>query len=346
MIKPLLNASTIVALEDLLSRATYIVITCHKTPDGDALGSMLALCRVLRNMGKYVDVVAPDMVPRSLMFVPMANKVVSFTTHENSVRSIVGRAGLVFCLDYNSMQRIDRLGEVINSCRAPRVLLDHHLDPDVTAFDVMISYPNLSSTCEIVYRVIREMNWRRYMDRVVAQYIYLGMMTDTGNFTYSSDYPEVYNVLAELMTYDINKQDIYNKAMNTFSESSLRIQGYAISQKMHLFAEQGCALIVLNRKELEQYGYKRGDTEGLVNKPLSIPGIFWVVFLREDVDNIKVSCRSQGDFSVSDICRDHFGGGGHKNAAGGEFHGTIEEAESCAIEIIKNIKIDNTNNRL
>ncbi len=341
MIKPLLNASTIVAIDDLVARATYIVITCHKSPDGDAVGSTLALCRVLRNMGKYVDVVTPDMVPRALMFAPMASQVVAFTTHESRARSIVGRADLIFCLDYNSLQRIDRLGELVNASRAPRVLLDHHLDPD-NEFDVMVSYPELSSTCEITYRVIREMGWGRYMDKVAAQNIYLGMMTDTGNFTYSSEYPEIYEVLAELMTYDIDKQDIYNKAMNTFSVSSLRIQGYAISQKMQLFPEQGCALIVLNRQELEQYDYKRGDTEGLVNKPLSIPGIFWTVFLREDPELVKVSCRSQGDFSVSDICRDHFGGGGHMNAAGGDFHGTIEDAEARVIDIIKNIKIENT----
>lgn len=315
------------------------MITCHKTPDGDAVGSSLALCRVLRNMGKYVDVVSPDMVPRSLQFAPMSSHIIAYTTHESRACAVVSRADLFFCLDFNSISRIARLGDLINGSNAPRILIDHHLDPDL-AFDVMISYPELSSTSEMTYRVIKEMGWDGYFDKISAQNIYLGMMTDTGNFTYSSEYPEVYQVLAELMTYDIDKLDIYNKAMNTFSVSSLRIQGYAISHKMQLFPEQGCALIVLNRDELNHYGYKRGDTEGLVNKPLSIPGIWWTVFLREDPESIKVSCRSTGYFSVSDICRDYFDGGGHINAAGGDFYGSIKDAELRVIEIIKSIKIN------
>lgn len=338
MIRPLLNASTISAIGDLVAGARTIVITCHKSPDGDAVGSTLALCHVLRNMGKFVDVVTPDMVPRSLQFTPMASQIVPFTTFESRARSIVNRADLIFCLDYNSLHRIDRLGELLDKSMAPRILLDHHLDPE-DAFDVVVSYPELSSTCEITYRVIMEMGWGRYMDKIAAQNIYLGMMTDTGNFTYGSEYPEVYMVLAELVRYNIDKQDIYNKAMNTFSESNLRIQGYAISHKMRLFRDKGCALIVLDREELERFEYKRGDSEGLVNKPLAIPGIFWSVFLREDPDNVKVSCRSVGDFSVSDICRDYFGGGGHMNAAGGDFHGTIDEATARVIEIINSIQL-------
>jgi len=336
MIKPLLNPSTISAIGNLVADARTIVITCHKSPDGDAVGSTLALCRVLRNMGKYADVVTPDMVPRSLQFTPMASQVVPFTTFESKARAIVSRADLVFCLDYNALQRIDRLGELLENSQAPRILLDHHLDPE-ESFDVLVSYPELSSTCEITYRVIMEMGWGRYLDKIAAQNIFLGMMTDTGNFTYSSDYPEVYQVLAELVKYNIEKQEIYNKAMNTFSVSNLRIQGYAIAEKMTLFPEHGCALIVLNKEELERFEYKRGDSEGLVNKPLAIPGIYWSVFLREDPDNVKVSCRSIGDFSVSDLCRDYFGGGGHMNAAGGDFHGTIEDAEAKVIEIIKSI---------
>lgn len=337
MIKPLLDPSTISAIGDLVAGARTIVITCHKSPDGDAVGSTLALCRVLRNMGKYVVVVTPDMVPRSLQFAPMASQVVAFTTFESKARAIVARADLIFCLDYNSLQRIDRLGELLDDSPAPRILLDHHLDPE-DAFDVVVSYPELSSTCEITYRVIMEMGWGRFLDKIAAQNIYLGMMTDTGNFTYGSEYPEVYEVLAQLVKFNIEKQDIYNKAMNTFSVSHLRIQGYAISEKMQLFPEHGCALIVLNREELERFDYRRGDSEGLVNKPLAIPGIFWSIFLREDPDNIKVSCRSVGDFSVSDICRDYFGGGGHMNAAGGDFHGTIDQAEARVIEIIKTVK--------
>lgn len=335
MITPLLSSATINEMRSLVDSARNIVITCHLCPDGDAVGSTLALCRVLRNMGKSVNVVTPDMVPKSLHFVQQVRDITSFTINEARAKMLVSRADLFFCLDFNSIHRIDRLGELVMNSSAKRVLIDHHLQPE-SVFDVMVSHPHLSSTCEIVYRVVCEMGWRRYIDKNVAQLIYLGMMTDTGNFTYSSDYPEIYQVMSELVSYNIEKQKIYNMAMNTFSADCLRLQGYALAEKMQLFPEQGAALITLNREELDRFNYKRGDTEGLVNKPLAIPGIYWVVFLREDPDNIKVSCRSLGDFSVSDLCKAHFGGGGHANAAGGDFHGTMDEATQVVIDIIKN----------
>lgn len=336
MITRLLDSSIISQLQRLVDRASRIVITCHLSPDGDAVGSTLALCRILRNMGKYADVVTPDMVPKSLHFVPMLHDITAFTITESRARSLVARADLIFCLDFNSIHRIDRLGECLVNSKAKRVLIDHHLLPE-DLFDVKISHPQLSSTCELVYRTAKEMGWEKYIDKLTAQFIYLGMMTDTGNFTYSSDYPDIYRVLAELVTYNIDKQNIYNLAMNTFSADSLRLKGYAMSSKMQLFLDKGAAVISLDREELEHFNYKRGDTEGLVNMPLSIPGIFWSIFLREDPEVIKVSCRSVGDFSVSDICREHFGGGGHKNAAGGDFHGTMNEAIAAVSKIIENL---------
>lgn len=332
----LLDKQTVFELRQLVAKARNIVITCHLSPDGDAVGSTLALCRVLRSMGKRADVVTPDMVPRSLHFVPGVRDITVFTITESKARNIVSRADLFFCLDFNSLHRIDKLGELLDSSNAPRVLLDHHLQPE-PIFDLLISYPELSSTCEIVYRVIQEMGWRKYVDKLVAQYIYLGMMTDTGNFTYSSDYPAVYEVLADLVTYNIEKQKIYNLAMNTFSADCLKLQGFALSEKMQLFPDKHVALICLDKHDLERFNYKRGDSEGLANKPLAIPGIDWVVFLREDPDNIKVSCRSVGDFSVSEICKHHFGGGGHINAAGGDFHGSMEEAINKVKSIINSI---------
>lgn len=336
----LVDNNTLNYLRSLVGHATNIVITCHLSPDGDAIGSSLALCRVLRNLGKSVDVVTPDMVPKSLNFVPTVREVTAYTINENRARMLVSRADLIFCLDFNRIHRIDRLGEYINKTRVPKVLIDHHLDPD-TFFDVIISQPHLSSTCELVFRLIKEIGWIDFVDKVVAQCIYLGMMTDTGNFTYSSDYPEVYEILAQLVKYDIDKQWLYNMAMNTFSADCLRLQGHALSRKMQLFPEKQAALIVLTRDELNEFNYKRGDTEGLVNKPLSIPGITWSVFFREDPEYIKVSTRSFGDFSVNDICKRHFNGGGHINAAGGEYHGTMEEAIEEFMKVLDEVNFVN-----
>ena len=255
-------------------------------------------------------------------------------------RFLVRNADLIFCLDFNTLRRIDKLGEVIEMSNAPRVLIDHHLDPD-DVFDVKISFPRLSSTCEVVYRTLQQMALLRYVDTEVAQCLFVGMMTDTGNFTYSSDYPEIYEIVAHLVSYNINKQWLYRMAMNTFSTDSLRLQGYALSEKMQVFPEDGAALITLTKEELERFNYRKGDTEGLVNKPLCAPEVRWVMFLREDADQIKVSCRSEGDFSVSDICARYFGGGGHKNAAGGDFHGTMDEAVEAFHKVLDDCRQQN-----
>ena len=325
MINAIIEDAKIEKLRALINGVQRIAITCHKSPDGDALGSSLALCRVLRRLGKDAMVVTPDMVPRSLEFVPGTREIVVFTKHEMRARSVMADAQLIFCLDYNSLKRVDRLAELIEPLNVPRVLIDHHLDPD-SVFDVAISHPEASSTCELVFRVFMQMGLLRYMDRMTASCLYVGLTTDTGGFAYSCDNPEFYEILASIMRRHIDRIGLYNKAMNTFSADSIRLQGYALSEKMQLFPEQGAALIVLSKEELERFNYQRGDTETLVNKPLAIPEVYWSVFMREDVDRIKVSCRSQGDFSVSDICSRYFNGGGHENAAGGDFFGSLEDA--------------------
>lgn len=336
MISPIIDEKTIERLRASINGAQRIAITCHKSPDGDALGSSLALCHVLRRLGKDVTVVTPDMAPKSLEFIPGVRELVVFTKHELRARRVLNDAQLIFCLDYNSMKRIDRLGELVEPLKAHRVLIDHHLDPDDT-FNIVISHPEASSTCELVFRVLMQMGLLRMMDRHAASCLYVGLLTDTGGFAYSCDNPEFYEILASIMRRRIDRISLYNKAMNTFSADSVRLQGYAISEKMELFPEQGAALITLNREELERFNYNRGDTETLVNKPLAIPEIYWSVFMREDTDKIKVSCRSQGDFSVSDICARYFNGGGHFNAAGGELACSLDEAVTLFHQILSDL---------
>ena len=341
MISPIIDEKTIERLRAMINGVQRIAITCHKSPDGDALGSSLALCHVLRRLGKDAVVVTPDMAPKSLEFIPGVREIVVFTKHELRARHVLNDAQLIFCLDYNALQRIDRLGELIEPLKTPRVLIDHHLDPD-SVFDLSISFPEASSTCELVFRVLMQMGLLRFLDRHAASCLYVGLSTDTGGFAYSCDNPEFYEILASIMRRRIDRATLYNKAMNTFSSDSLRLQGYAISEKMQLFPEQGAAFIVLDKEELERFNYNRGDTETLVNKPLAIPEIYWSVFMREDADRIKVSCRSQGDFSVSEICARYFNGGGHENAAGGEFSGTIDEAIALFHRILEDL-FPNTN---
>jgi len=343
MISSIIDEHTIERLRSFINGVNRIVITCHKSPDGDALGSTLALCHVLRRLGKDAVVVTPDMPPKSLEFIPGLRDLVVFTKHELRARHVLNEAQLLFCLDFNSMKRIDRLAELVEPLKVRRVLIDHHLDPD-DAFDIVISHPEASSTCELVFRVIMQMGLLRMMDRLAASCLYVGLLTDTGGFAYSCDNPEFYEILASVLRRRIDRIGLYNKAMNTFSADSLRLQGYAISEKMQLFPEQGAALITLSKEDLERFNYNRGDTETLVNKPLAVPEIYWSVFLREDADKIKVSCRSQGDFSVSDICAKYFNGGGHFNAAGGDFVGTLDEAVAAFHQVLADLFPDQDNN--
>ncbi len=337
MITAIIDEKTIERLRALINGVQRIAITCHKSPDGDALGSSLALCHVLRRLGKQAVVVTPDMAPKSLEFIPGVREMVVFTKHEARARRELTDAQLIFCLDYNSLHRIDRLGEIIEPLNTKRVLIDHHLDPD-DAFDVAISVPDASSTCELVFRVLMQLGLLRMVDRHAASCLYVGLLTDTGGFAYSCDNPEFYEVLAALMRRRFDRIGLYNKALNTFSENSIRLQGYAINEKMQIFPEHGCALITLDREELTRFNYSRGDTETLVNKPLAIPEVYWSVFLREDADRIKVSCRSQGEFSVSDICSRYFNGGGHQNAAGGELACSMDEAVALFYRVLDELK--------
>ena len=341
MISQIIDEHTFERLRAFINGVQRIAITCHKSPDGDALGSTLALCHVLRRLGKEAVVVTPDMAPKSLEFIPGVRELVVYTKHEARARRVLNEAQLLFCLDFNSMKRIDRLAELIEPLKVRRVLIDHHLDPD-DIFDIAISHPEASSTCELVFRVLMQMGQMRLIDRHAASCLYVGLLTDTGGFAYSCDNPEFYEILSIILRRHIDRIGLYNKAMNTFSADSLRLQGYAINEKMQLFPEQGAALITLDKEELERFNYNRGDTETLVNKPLAIPEIYWSVFLREDADKIKVSCRSQGDFSVSDICTRYFNGGGHFNAAGGDFVGTLDEAVAVFHQVLADLFPNNT----
>lgn len=325
--------SKINELKQLIIDSENIVITCHVSPDGDAIGSTLAMCHILRAMGKDARIVTPDLPPKTLMFLPGTRDIVVFTRNADLGRQLFSDADLVLCLDFNSPYRVDKMADTMLQSQGKKVLIDHHLAPDKFA-DLVISHPEISSTCLLVYKIICQLGLSEKIDRNVADCIYTGMMTDTGNFTYNSEDPDIYLTISELLKKGINKDRLYSRVCNTNSESRIRLIGYAISQKMQLFPEHHAALIALTQEELKQFKYEKGDTESLVNIPLSIPDISYSIFLRDDVDYIKVSARSVGNFPVNRICEKHFSGGGHKNAAGGEFRGSVQEAIDKFISIL------------
>lgn len=320
----IIEAARVRDLKSILEGAREVIITCHITPDGDAIGSTLALGHLLRKMGKSARVVTPDAPPKNLMGLPGAGEIMPYSRFEALLRPVFERADLICCLDYNDLKRIDRLASAVETSPARKVLIDHHLDPGDFA-DLTISRPEMSSTCILLYKLICEMGWKRKINRRIGECIYTGMMTDTGNFTYNSCDPYLYEAIAHLVSIGVDKDRIYNEVCNSNSVNRLRLNGYALSQKMEVYPDHRCALISLTRDELNEYHYERGDTEALVNRPLSVPEMVYSIFLREEPDYIKVSMRSRGDFPVNTICSDHFGGGGHLNAAGGEYKGTMDE---------------------
>lgn len=334
MISRIIKESQIKAFRQLLENSTNIVITCHLTPDGDAIGSSLGLYHVLTAVGKDVRIITPDIPPRSLIFLPCAKDIIPYSKYSDFAKQLFDESDLIICLDFNSLKRVDKMEPILAAASAPKVLIDHHIDPDDFA-DVVISYPNMSSTCVLVFRVLCRLELLDMVDKKAAECIYTGMMTDTGNFTYNSNDPDLYVIIAELLRKGINKDRLYSMVCNTNSDTRLRLNGYAIHQKMELFPEHQAALITLSQDELKEFDYEKGDTESLVNIPLSIPGITYSVFLRDDVEYIKVSTRSKGEFPVNRICEKYFNGGGHKNAAGGEFHGTLSEAIDVFMSILK-----------
>lgn len=325
MISRIIDEKAIESLRKLLGRSERIVITCHLTPDGDAIGSSLALCHVLNSIDKQAVVVTPDMVPKSLAFLPGVKDTVAFTRYGEYAAKLLNEADLIFCLDFNEPRRVDRMEQTLREAPAPKVMIDHHLHPDTEFASVLISHPEVSSTSMLVFRVLCRLELFDRIDRLAAECIYTGMMTDTGNFSYNSNEPDLYVVIAELLRKGINKDKLYQQACNTMNESALRLNGYAMSEKMTLFPEHRCSLIALDADELRRFNYEKGDTEGLVNKPLAMPDVAWSVYLREDPHQIKVSMRSKEQFPVNRICKEVFGGGGHLNAAGAEFKGSLAD---------------------
>lgn len=328
-----LDPALVERVKQLVLASQDIVITCHVSPDGDALGSSCALCNVLKALGKTANVVTADCAPRSLQFLPGVREIVAATRQADLAHGLIARADLIFCMDFNDPSRVDRLTNALTSAKARKVVIDHHLDPCIEA-DVIISRPEVSSTSALLYLFLWQAGWTRYLNRSAAACIYTGMMTDTGNFSYNSNDPDLYLIIHDLMRKGIDKDNLYKLVMNTASESRVRIMGYG-QYRMQLLRPHRAAIITLSENELKEFDYNKGDTEGLVNIPLSIPEITYSIFLREDSkDYVKISMRSKGDFSVSRICEENFGGGGHTNAAGGEFHGPLGKALEKLLEII------------
>lgn len=308
-----------------IHNAQKIAVVTHLSPDGDALGSSLGLHHYLLSLGKEVKVVVPNAFPYFLKWMNGSNDIVINTYIPKTAEAIIKHADLIFCLDFNVLKRIGDLEDVVAQSTAPKILVDHHLAPE-DVFDTVISYPHISSTSEIIFRLITQLGDFEKITPVVAECIYTGMMTDTGGFTFNSNDPEIFEIISLLIKKGINRDHIYDNVFNNYSENRFRLLGYTLSQRLKTYPELRSSLIYLSKEDQAQFPIAKGDTEGFVNYPLSIKGIIFSVFIREDEDMVKVSLRSQDKFPCNEFAADFFNGGGHLNASGGEFYGELEDA--------------------
>lgn len=308
-------------------KAENLVVVTHVSPDGDALGSSLGLAHFLETQEKNVHVIVPNAFPDFLRWMPGAKDIIRYDKYAEFADKLIAEADVICCLDFNALSRIDAVAKPVSESQGRKVMIDHHLNPEPFC-RVTISHPEISSTSELVFRLICRMGYFEDITREGAECIYTGMMTDTGGFTYNSNSREIYFIISELLSKGIDKDDIYRKVFNTYSEGRLRLMGYVLYEKMEVFPQFRSALICLRKDEQKKFQYVKGDTEGFVNIPLQMKGICFSVFLREDTekDMIKVSLRSVGDFPCNKVASEFFNGGGHLNASGGEFYGPMEEA--------------------
>lgn len=325
MISKVIAEDLIHKVQKEIDKAETMVIVVHVGPDGDAMGSALGLWHYLMTIDKEPQVIAPTAFPDFLAWMPGADKVLVYENDKQKCDEIIATTDLIFTLDFNVLNRLAGMEQVVKDAAAPKILVDHHLHPGDYA-KVTISYPEISSTSELIFRLICHLGDFSKINLACAECIYTGMMTDTGAFTYNSNKPEIYSIVYELIKLGVDKDDIYRRVFNTYSADRMRLMGYALYQKMKIYPKNKAALITLSLDELKEFNFKNGDAEGLVNLPLSIDGVLFSVFMREDPDKIKISLRSQGTFPANKVSADLFNGGGHLNAAGGESYTTLEEA--------------------
>lgn len=325
MISKIIASQKITEVEELLNKYEKIVILTHVSPDGDAIGSSLGLYHYLNDAGNTVNVIVPNSFPDFLRWIPGAKEIIDYEKYPEFAEKLIDEAELIFCLDFNIPKRAHQVGPLVEKAKGKKVLIDHHPEPSDFC-DVMISYPQISSTSELIFRLICRMGDFEAMSYESATAIYTGMMTDTGAFTYNSNSAEIYYIIGELLKKGINKDQIYSNVYHNYSEDRYRMLGFTLSEKMKIYPEYNSALIWLTNEEQNRFNVKKGDTEGFANLPLNIKGIIFSVFIREDNEMIKISFRSQGDFPSNKFAAQCYNGGGHLNAAGGEFYGTMEEA--------------------
>ena len=298
----------------------------HYNPDGDAIGSSLALAMYLEQYQIGSCLISPNNFPDFLKWMPWSDRIHIATDEKQFCEQKIRDAEMIFCMDFNLSSRIKSLQSALDESKAYKALIDHHIDPS-PIFDFTYSVKEeTSSTSELVYWLIaHHLNDKGKINREMAQCLYVGIITDTGSFSYNCDNASTYDATSHLIQLDINGEEIHRNVYDTYSESRVRLLGFCLSERLHIMEEYATSYIYLTKEDLERFQYKPGDTEGIVNYGISMKNIRFTAFFSEKDGNIRVSFRSKGDFDVDAFARKHFHGGGHKHASGGESDMSMQE---------------------
>ena len=304
----------------------HIAILAHTNPDGDAIGSSLAWAKVLRSLGHDVQCLVPNKYPGFLSWMPGIRDVIIAKEENERAIGAVDNADIIFFLDFNRIDRLENLSRhIIDNRKAVRILIDHHLDPPADEYTLVFSDPTSCSTSYLVYQITERLTGLDVFDREAAESLYVGIMTDTGNFSFSFLTPGLFRAVAGLIEKGINIPDINSKVYNSYSEGRVRLLGYVLLDKMRMIENGRAAYIALKENEMRRFDFQVGDSEGFVNYPLSIASVQMSAMFIETHKFIRISFRSRGDVDVSLFASKYFNGGGHKNASGGKSYDTIEK---------------------
>ncbi|MEI6048101.1 MAG: bifunctional oligoribonuclease/PAP phosphatase NrnA [Bacteroidota bacterium] len=312
-------------LSKLFLSSENILLICHINPDGDAIGSQLALYHYLKAKGRNVSLMAPNYLQEFLKWMEGAELINIFIKERKKCRKLIEKADLIVMLDFNQANRLGEAENLVAASRAGKVIIDHHLGSGNFA-DLIISEPSKCSTSELVHELVSEMNGVRFINKSYAEAIYVGIITDTGNFEHGAYSSGTFRIVADIIDQGVDKSKILNMIYNNFSADRMRLQGYALNKRMVVLPEYKTAYIFLTKDDLKDYGYVKGDTEGFVNLPLSIKGIYFTALFIEKDGFIKLSFRSKGHFPSNEFAAQYFSGGGHLNASGGEYYDTLDSA--------------------
>jgi phosphoesterase RecJ-like protein len=321
-------------LSKLFYTSENILIICHINPDGDSVGAQLAMYHYFKSIDKNVSLLAPNNLQEFLKWMDGAEQINIFIKERKKCRMLIEKADLIIMLDFNQSDRLGEAEEFVVASRAKKVIIDHHLNPENFA-DVVISDPSKCSTSELIHELVCEINGARFMNRSYAEALYVGIITDTGNFEHGSYSSRTFRIVADLLDTGILKEKIINLIYNNFSSDRIRLQGFALNQRMIVIPDFKSAYIYLSKDDLKLYNHVKGDTEGFVNMPLSIKGInFSALFIEKD-NFIKLSFRSKGKFPSNEFASLYFSGGGHLNASGGEYTDTLENTIAYFLKVLE-----------